>query len=106
MDNPNWKPLVLRVQGVMLRTSNPNMSNKAATETFTREQNDGTRTDTILDTEGTLCMTSEFPTPIGNVLCRVGCWNVRTLYLTGTLAKVKGEMERYKIELLGISETT
>lgn len=103
MDNPNRKPLVLRVQGIMLRTSNPNMSNKAATETFTREQNDGRRTDTIQDTEG---MTSEFSTPIGNVFCRVGCWNVRTLYLTGKLAKVKGEMERYKIELLGISETT
>ena len=36
---------------------------------------------------------------------RVGCWNVRTLYQTGKLAQVIKEMQSYKIELLGVSET-
>lgn len=55
-------------------------------------------------------MTGEFRNPTGDVLRptttrRVGCWNVRTLYLTRKLAQVVNKMERYKIELLGISET-
>ncbi|XP_061194738.1 craniofacial development protein 2-like [Saccostrea echinata] len=55
-------------------------------------------------------MTGEFPTLIGDVLRpkitrRVGCWDVRTLYQTGKLAQVVREIEHYKIELLGVSET-
>ncbi|XP_062611962.1 uncharacterized protein LOC134273760 [Saccostrea cucullata] len=83
------------------------MSNNAATETLTREQNDGRRIETTQDTDS---MTGESPTLIGDVLRpkitrRVGCWNVRTLYQTGKLAQVVREMEHYKIELLGVSET-
>ncbi|XP_048735691.2 craniofacial development protein 2-like [Ostrea edulis] len=83
------------------------MSNKDATENLTREQNDGRRIDTTQDTGS---MTGESPTLIGDVLRpkitrRVGCWNVRTLYQTGKLAQAVREMEYYKIELLGISET-
>lgn len=49
-------------------------------------------------------MMSEFFILIGNVFCRVGCWNVWIFYLIGKLVKVKGEMEWYKIEFFGISE--
>ena len=38
-------------------------------------------------------------------VCRVGCWNVRTLYQTGKLAQVLKEMDRYNIQLLGTCET-
>lgn len=74
----------------MLRGSNPNKLNKAATETFTRKQNDGRRIETKYDTE---CMKGEFRTPIGDVILpkttrRDGCWNVRTLYQTGNMAQV------------------
>ena len=34
----------------------------------------------------------------------MGSWNVRTLYQTGKLAQVRKEMERCKLEILGISE--
>lgn len=35
---------------------------------------------------------------------RIGQWNVRSLYQAGSLALVELEMERYKLELLGLSE--
>ncbi|XP_062572471.1 craniofacial development protein 2-like [Saccostrea cucullata] len=52
----------------------------------------------------------ETDTQIVNILhpkevCRVGCWNVRTLYQTGKLAQVLKEMDRYDIQMLGICET-
>ena len=36
---------------------------------------------------------------------RLATWNVRTLYQSGKLDNVKQEMERLKINILGISET-
>ncbi|CAG2251716.1 unnamed protein product [Mytilus edulis] len=35
---------------------------------------------------------------------RIGTWNVRTLYQSGKCAQVAKEMDRYKIEILGLSE--
>ena len=35
---------------------------------------------------------------------RIGTWNVRTLYQSGKCAQVTKEMDRYKIEILGLSE--
>ncbi|VDI32762.1 Hypothetical predicted protein [Mytilus galloprovincialis] len=35
---------------------------------------------------------------------RIGTWNVRTLYQSGKCAQVANEMDRYKIEILGLSE--
>ena len=42
-----------------------------------------------------------------NVKCktRIGFWNVRTMYDTGKLAQVTSEMSRYKLHILGISES-
>ena len=37
-------------------------------------------------------------------LTRVGSWNVRTLYESSKLRQVLREMERYKLDILGISE--
>ena len=36
---------------------------------------------------------------------RIGTWNVRTLFQAGKLANVKQEMDRLKINMLGLSET-
>ena len=38
---------------------------------------------------------------------RIGFWNVRTIYDTGTcrLAQVKSEMRRYNLQILGISDS-
>ena len=36
---------------------------------------------------------------------RLGFWNVRTMYDTGKLAQVVAEMKRYKLHILGISES-
>ena len=36
---------------------------------------------------------------------RFGFWNVRTLYATGKLAQVAAEMRRYKLHILGVSES-
>ncbi|XP_061176934.1 craniofacial development protein 2-like [Saccostrea echinata] len=52
----------------------------------------------------------ETDTQIVNILhpkevCRVGSWNVRTLYQTGKLAQVLKEMDRYNIQILGTCET-
>ena len=35
---------------------------------------------------------------------RIGTWNVRTLYQSGKCAQAAKEMDRYKIDLLGLSE--
>ena len=35
---------------------------------------------------------------------RVGTWNVRTMYETGKTAQVIKEMQRYKLNILGLSE--
>jgi len=35
---------------------------------------------------------------------RIGTWNVRTLYITGKLAQVTIEMQKYKLHILGVSE--
>ena len=37
---------------------------------------------------------------------RVGCWNVRTMYTVGKAAQVAREMERYRLDLMGLSEIT
>jgi hypothetical protein len=34
----------------------------------------------------------------------IGCWNVRTMYQTGKAAQISREMDRYNIEILGLSE--
>lgn len=36
---------------------------------------------------------------------RIGCWNVRTMYQIGKTAQVCREMENYKLDLVGISES-
>ena len=36
---------------------------------------------------------------------RIGFWNVRTMYDTGKVYQVSSEMRRYKLHILGISET-
>ena len=36
---------------------------------------------------------------------RVGHWNVRTMYETGKLAQVTSEMRRFKLHVLGVSES-
>ena len=35
---------------------------------------------------------------------RIGNWNVRTMFETVKASQVAREMERYKLEILGISE--
>ena len=35
---------------------------------------------------------------------RVGCWNVRTMYTVGKAAQIAREMERYRLDLMGLSE--
>ena len=35
---------------------------------------------------------------------RVGCWNIRTMYTVGKAAQVAREMERYRLDLMGLSE--
>ncbi len=35
---------------------------------------------------------------------RIGAWNVRTLYEAGRTALVAREMEKYGLEILGLSE--
>ena len=35
---------------------------------------------------------------------RIGCWNVRTLYEAGRSAQVTREMDRYGLDILGLSE--
>lgn len=37
-------------------------------------------------------------------IIQIGTWNVRTLYQAGNLAQVLKEMDRYKIDMLGLSE--
>ena len=59
----------------------------------------------------TLCSESRMeaarPTPLltprKNI--RLATWNVRTMYASGTAAQVAREMKRYKLGLLGLSET-
>ena len=35
---------------------------------------------------------------------RIGAWNVQTMYETGKCPQVVGEMERYNLHILGLSE--
>ena len=37
-------------------------------------------------------------------LMRVGCWNVRTTYTARKAAQVAREMERYRLDIMGISD--
>ena len=37
-------------------------------------------------------------------IIRIGCWNVRSLNITGKLENLKKEMERLKMDIVGISE--
>ena len=46
--------------------------------------------------------TSSLATPKHTL--RVGAWNVRTMYETGKTAQVFKEMERYRLNILGLSE--
>ena len=39
-----------------------------------------------------------------NVNVSIGCWNVRTLYSMGKSAQLAREMDKYKIDVIGISE--
>ena len=84
-----------------------------ATETLTNEQDAGRRIKTSQETGP---MTDDSQTRKGANISRVdmlrtkttrrvGCWNLRTLYQTGKLAQVIKEMQSYKIEILGVSET-
>ena len=43
--------------------------------------------------------------PSSNKSLRVGSWNVRTMYEAGKTAQVAREMQRYRLHILGISET-
>ena len=75
------------------------------TEPLTEETRTGERIEAIQDTG---VMKENIPT--ANILnpkdvCRVGCWNLRTLYQTGKLAQVVNEMEQNNIEILGVCET-
>ncbi|KAL9956815.1 hypothetical protein ACROYT_G038356 [Oculina patagonica] len=45
---------------------------------------------------------AEFLSP--KIKIRVGCWNVRTMYQTGKLAQIVKEMDRYRMDIIGISE--
>ena len=46
------------------------------------------------------------PTPPSSIKAlRIGSWNVRTLYEAGKTAQVAKEMQRYRLHILGISET-
>ena len=36
---------------------------------------------------------------------RIGFWNVHTMYETGKLAQITEEMQRYKLHILGVSES-
>ena len=36
---------------------------------------------------------------------RVGCWNIRTMFEAGRLDQVAEEKKRFKIDILGLSET-
>jgi len=35
---------------------------------------------------------------------RIACWSVRTMYQSGKGAQIAKEMDRYNIEILGLSE--
>ncbi|XP_056017289.1 craniofacial development protein 2-like [Ostrea edulis] len=37
--------------------------------------------------------------------CYIGAWNVRTMYETGKAAQIEREMNRYNIQILGVSES-
>ena len=50
--------------------------------------------------EADLQMNLLFP----KTVTRIGTWNVRTLYETGKSAQVAREMDRYGMEVLGLSE--
>ena len=44
-------------------------------------------------------------TILGKRAIRMGTWNVRTMYETGTTFQVAAEMRAYNLALLGISDT-
>jgi hypothetical protein len=37
-------------------------------------------------------------------MTRIGSWNVRTLFQKGKLAQLDREMDRYKLDILGVRE--
>ena len=43
--------------------------------------------------------------PSAKTKIRIGFWNVRTVYETGKLGQVTTEMRRYKLHILGVSES-
>lgn len=43
--------------------------------------------------------------PSSNKSLRIGSWNVRTMYEAGKTLQIQKEMERYRLNILGISET-
>ena len=43
--------------------------------------------------------------PLNEASLRIASWNVRTMYETGVSAQVANEMQRYRIHILGVSET-
>ena len=47
-------------------------------------------------------MTTSLTKPKVNV--NIGCWNVRTLYSIGKSTQLAREMDKYKIDVMGISE--
>ena len=47
-------------------------------------------------------LTTSLTKPKINV--NIGCWNVRTLYSVGKSAQLAREMDKYKIDVMGISE--
>lgn len=101
----------------MLRANNPNKEKDFVTKTATRNN-----TTTAVD--GHLRSTN--PSAYMNVSSQsreeatdmtwktlntaktkihIGSWNVRTMYAAGKLAQITTEMNRYKLEILGVSES-
>jgi hypothetical protein len=89
------------------------VKNLQATETNTEKNGSGKRMDTCQET-GRMQEVSQSHLDIDSpnvdilnpkTVCRVGCWNVRTLYQTGKIAHVIQEMDSYSLQILGICET-
>ena len=45
------------------------------------------------------------PSSIKTKSLRIGSWNVRTMYEVGKQEQIRNEMQRYNLDILGISET-
>ena len=109
---PKRGPLVLQVGG-WHRVNCSIRKKKIVTETQTRENHlqslgdNGAPTAVglmKLDGQSRKEATMQTP-PSSNKTLRIGSWNVKTLYEAGKTAQVAQEMNRYRLHILGISET-